>query len=154
MLFKFSGPGDLLGGLVTKAYRASAQAMGESLVAFIDNRAAVELMASQPRLAMEVNRRIGEDRDLLAERLLAMACGDVRHRLAWVLLELGERHGAKGEEGILIDLPLSQQDLADMVGASREKVNRKLRRLADQGLIRVDRCRITVRNVEALQRLG
>jgi CRP/FNR family transcriptional regulator len=152
---------------VAEVHRATAQAIEDSRVAVIDKQAAAELIACQPRFAMEVSRRIGEDQKLLVERLLAMAYGNVRRRLAGVLWELGERHGVKcsahgittkgtiprAEEGILIDLPLSQQDLADLVGASRQKVNQKLRRLADQGLIRIERCRITILDLEGLRRL-
>lgn len=78
----------------------------------------------------------------------------VRERLIRVLLELGEEHGVREDAGLRIDLWLSQQDLADMVEASREKVNRELGRLARRGLIQVERCRITLFNVAALRGLG
>lgn len=153
VLFKFSGPGDLLGGAVAEVHQATVQAIEDSLVAFIDRQVFSELLRNHPRVSLEVTRRIGEDRDLLAQRLLAMASGDVRHRLARVLMELGERHGVKGEEGILIDLPLSRQDLADLVGASRQTVSQELHRMVRRRLIQLTRHTIILTDVAGLERL-
>ncbi len=66
---------------------------------------------------------------------------------------LGHRHEVPERDGIRIDLPLSQQDLADMIRASRQAVNRELRKLADHGLIHVERCRITILDEQGLRNL-
>ena len=82
-----------------------------------------------------------------------LAYESVEERLAHILLSLRERHGVHEGSNIRIDLPLSQQDLADMIGSSRQRVNHELRKLADQGLIREERCRITILDDERLRNL-
>jgi CRP/FNR family transcriptional regulator len=54
----------------------------------------------------------------------------------------------------LIDLPLSQQDLADLVGASRQTVSQELHRMARRGLIQVTRHTIILTNMAGLERLA
>jgi CRP-like cAMP-binding protein len=78
-----------------------------------------------------------------AHRLLQQELAMVRtlslpvpHRALSVLMELARRHGRAVNDGLLIELPISQETLARMVGASREAVNRALRRLLAEGVIR------------------
>ena len=68
----------------------------------------------------------------------------VREHLVQALLELRREHGVHEAEGIRIDLPLSQRDLADLVGASRQAVCHELQSLAKEGLVRVEARRIIV----------
>jgi CRP-like cAMP-binding protein len=65
-------------------------------------------------------------------------------RLSKRLLELGEEHGMKTENGLEIELYLTQQDLANFLGASRVAINRLLRQLQDSGLISINRKHITI----------
>ena len=60
----------------------------------------------------------------------------VPDRALSVLMELACRHGRAVTDGLLIELPISQETLARMVGASREAVNRALRRLLAEGVLR------------------
>jgi len=60
-------------------------------------------------------------------------------RLAKRLLELGQKHGVKTDRGVEIELHMTQQDLADMVGASRIAVNKQLKLFEIQGLIDMDK---------------
>jgi len=85
--------------------------------------------------------------------MVDLAYESVEERLAHVLLSLRRRHGVREGSNVRIDLPLSQQDLADMIGASRQAVNLKLQKLAKKGLIRVKRSRITILNDERLRNL-
>ena len=77
---------------------------------------------------------------------------DVYGRVAKKLLELAESHGIKAEDGIRIDVRLTQQELASMVGASRESVNKVMGYYMDKGYISTDRHRITVHNLNELKR--
>jgi CRP/FNR family cyclic AMP-dependent transcriptional regulator len=70
------------------------------------------------------------------ERALARALVlPVRERLLDVLSELAGSHGVSTNDGIRIPIPLSQEDLGALVGATRESVNRALRQLTASGLI-------------------
>lgn len=77
---------------------------------------------------------------------------DVYGRVAKKLLELSETHGLKVTSGTVIDLRLTQQELASMVGASRESVNKVLGYFTDKRYISTDKQRITLHHVEDLKR--
>jgi CRP/FNR family cyclic AMP-dependent transcriptional regulator len=77
---------------------------------------------------------------------------DVYGRVAKKLLELADAHGVKTEEGVIIDVRLTQQELASMVGASRESVNKVLGYFTDKKFISTDKHRITIHRVNDLKR--
>ena len=77
---------------------------------------------------------------------------DVYGRVAKKLLELADAHGVKTEEGVVIDVRLTQQELASMVGASRESVNKVLGYFTDKNFITTDKHRITIHNTNDLKR--
>lgn len=76
---------------------------------------------------------------------------DVAERLAKKLLSLVETHGRQTARGVEIDVQLTQQDLAAMIGATRESVNKQLGAFREHGILAVDRQRITVLNLAALR---
>ena len=128
--------------------------MGKAVASLIVRDAAISLASQHPDLALEVNRRLARDRHMLVGRLAYFAYGGVRERLARGLLELGKHYGVRSGEGLLINLPLSQGDLADLIGASRQTVCQELRKFANGGLVRVEGRRITLTDLEALRWLG
>jgi CRP-like cAMP-binding protein len=73
-------------------------------------------------------------------------------RLAKKLLELAEKYGRPAPQGTIIRLRLTQRDLASMIGATRESVNKHLQSFRAQGMISVDGRSISVRDTEKLQR--
>jgi CRP/FNR family transcriptional regulator, cyclic AMP receptor protein len=77
---------------------------------------------------------------------------DVPGRLAKRLLDLADRHGRKTDLGVEIDLKLTQQDLAAMVGATRESVNKHLGWMRDHRLIQLDRQRIVLLRPDELRK--
>ncbi len=78
------------------------------------------------------------------EAIADLAFHDIPGRVARKLLELASSRGEAVGSGTQIRLPLSQQSLAGLVGASRENVNRSLRRFASLGLIEIGRGHITI----------
>ena len=79
------------------------------------------------------------------------AFSDVRTRVARLLVELAETRGRPGEDGIVVGPRLTQGDLAGMVGATRESINKCLRYFTAQGLVRHERGRIVVSSIERLR---
>ncbi|WP_028922406.1 Crp/Fnr family transcriptional regulator [Pseudonocardia acaciae] len=77
---------------------------------------------------------------------------DTLGRVARLLVELSERFGEPTETGVRIALPITQDELASWVGASREAVAKALRALRTQGFIRTERRTVTVLDVGALRR--
>ena len=80
------------------------------------------------------------------------AFSDVRTRLTRLLLELADTRGKPQAGGVVIGSRLTQGDLASMVGATRESINKCLRSYAAQGLVRHERGRLILPDVERLRR--
>ncbi len=87
--------------------------------------------------------------DEMVENLIFL---DVYGRVAKKLLELADTHGVKTEDGVRIDVRLTQQELASMVGASRESVNKVLGYFTDKNFISTDKHRITIHRIADLKR--
>jgi CRP-like cAMP-binding protein len=83
---------------------------------------------------------------------LEFAALDTLGRVAWRLLELSERFGHETEEGISVELPLSQEQLAGWCGASRESTVKALTSLRALGCITTGRRQVVIRERDALQR--
>ncbi|HVL96577.1 MAG TPA: Crp/Fnr family transcriptional regulator [Solirubrobacteraceae bacterium] len=77
---------------------------------------------------------------------------DTIGRVAARLVELAERYGKRAPEGIRIDLPITQEELASWVGSSREGVNKALHTLRGLGWVDVERRSFTVLDLDALRR--
>jgi len=73
--------------------------------------------------------------------------------LAHELILMAGRHGRRTDEGICIDLRLSQEDWAAMVGVGRQTINRLLKKLEAMGIASINYTSITIHNMEALEDL-
>ena len=78
---------------------------------------------------------------------------EIPGRLAGKLLELGEDYGAESENGVHIDLQLSQYELGTLINASRESVNKQLKTWESQGIIQIRRGKIILTDVTVLEAL-
>lgn len=105
-----------------------------------------------PRIAILVlealTKRLRQT-DQMVEDLIFL---DVYGRVAKKLLELADTHGVKVDDGIRIDVRLTQQELASMVGASRESVNKVLGYFTEKNFISTDKHRITLHRIADLKR--
>jgi CRP/FNR family transcriptional regulator len=71
-------------------------------------------------------------------------------RIRMGIYDLAKRHGVQDAHGTIIDLKITHQELAEMVGTSRETVTRVIARLREKGVIEVDHRRMTLLNPQAL----
>jgi len=77
---------------------------------------------------------------------------NISARFAKKLVELGEHYGQQDGNSTLIDLDLKQKDLASMIGATRESINKELRVLREKGLVSATGNKIRIHNLELLKR--
>jgi CRP/FNR family cyclic AMP-dependent transcriptional regulator len=151
--FEMRGPWEFVGltSLCGEGTRsADAIALTDSVLLPIPLDLLRELGSRSPRVASELVRSLGARVRREREALTQALFGDVRARLAGRLLQLARLHGRRHEHGVLIDLPLVQQELARMVGATRETVSRTLGDFVDTGWLRVDDRRYVVTDPESL----
>jgi CRP/FNR family transcriptional regulator/CRP/FNR family cyclic AMP-dependent transcriptional regulator len=105
-----------------------------------------------PKIAIQVLQVLTKRlriNDQMVEDLIFL---DVYGRVAKKLLELAETHGEKVENGTRINVRLTQQELASMVGASRESVNKVMGYFTDKNFISTDKHRITLHRITELKR--
>lgn len=114
----------------------------EEFLSFIKEHPSVVL----PILSVLSTRLRGAD-DVISDCVFL----DIPARVAKKLVELSETFGHDVEDGVEIDLRLRQQELASMVGTTRESVNRALSLLESSGAIRLDRQKITVLKLKLLR---
>jgi CRP-like cAMP-binding protein len=79
---------------------------------------------------------------------------ELSRRVARQLQRLADHFGRQTSSGVLIDIALSQADLASMLGASRQRVNGALRRMHDQGILQQGTQRLLVLDVQKLADAG
>lgn len=151
------GARDLVGemGIVENSQRsATARTLEETDVLWIEGAAFQELLTTTPRVAQNVMRILSARLRAANERIQAFARLDVKLRVARQLLIFADKYGARRAGGVTLQLRLTQGDLADLVGATRERVNQGLGELRRAGLIFIDSNNvITLCDLDALTRL-
>lgn len=152
-ILAFFEPGDLFGELALldgEPREEYAEAVLASKVIAIPRTSVDEVMSRNPSLTMAITKLIGWRRKRLERRLRNLLFRSNRERLSSLLWELTERYGRRIDEGLLIDIKLSHQDLAGLIGVTRESVTLALGELQAEGMISVGRQRIVVHNVSQL----
>jgi CRP-like cAMP-binding protein len=109
------------------------------------------VLGARPALALAMARLMGARRSGLERRLEDQIFEKVPTRLSRLLLELAERFGAPAGGGTILEIPLSQQDLGNLIGASREIVSLTLSDLRRRGALSMAGRRIVVHE-DALRR--
>ena len=151
------GPGEIFGELALldgEPRSADAIAQDASRVFWLQRDDFAAFLDSHPMAAMtmlaSLSRRLRHTTRVVQDATFR----DVPSRLARVLLDLTARHGRPVEHGMLIDTRVTQGELAAMVGASRETVNRALRGFEQRGLIRWEANRILIAQPDQLRTRG
>lgn len=151
-------PGDFFGELMRPAdavYDEYAVASGDTEVWSIGNRDLEALVEARPALALELLRSLDEGRRQLRRRINALTFKEVPARLAEAVLTLGETHGERCPHGGEVDLRgITQQDLADLVGASRSFVSTLINEMKRDGLLGNVGRTLCIRNGKGLRKLA
>lgn len=140
VILEIISPGEAFGGgvLFLEAQPATARTLTEAEVVSFEVDAFRRLLEAHPQLA----RRLIH---LLARRLqslmaLTILTGErVERRLAHILVKLADRAGRPDPEGVLVTVPLSRQDLADMAGTTLETAIRTISRFRASGWVKTRR---------------
>ncbi|PAD69379.1 Crp/Fnr family transcriptional regulator [Bacillus sp. 7586-K] len=112
-----------------------------------------ELMIRWPQIAVKVMKIMGRKIVELQQRVQDFISKDVSHRLIEILIRLAIEQGVQHVNGISIKIPITNQDFANMVGASRESINRILNQLKKDELILFNRTEIFIYDLKTLQEL-
>jgi CRP/FNR family cyclic AMP-dependent transcriptional regulator len=157
VILSILGSGDLLGemSLIDSMGRsASALTLENSLMLWMDKHSFNYLLDEFPPVARNLVRILSARVRLSDQLIQALATLDVYGRVARQLLAFAERYGRPSPDGeIRIPITLTQGDIADLVGASRKRVNQVMVAFKSQGLIGLDaEGHITLYDSEGLAR--
>lgn len=137
-----------------EAYFASAEVLEEATICFVDKEVIFEIVRREPSTAERIIRVLANELQESQEDRLELARFAVRERMARLLAILSKSHGSPTPEGVLIDLKLSREELADMVGTATETAMRLLKDFKEEKLVAVKGRDITVLDGEGLSRTG
>lgn len=132
-------------------YPASAATMADSEIYLIRSEDFQALVRRYPDVALKIIKVLGQRLRQSMELVRDLSFKQVPHRLAGLLVKLSDEYGVDTEDGLLIELPLSRQELADIVGTSRETITRELKKMEREGILLIDRRRLTITEPERLR---
>jgi CRP/FNR family cyclic AMP-dependent transcriptional regulator len=149
------GPGEVLGELAlfdSGVRTADATAMEDTEVLVLSHSAFRPFLSEHASVAVELLQVLAVRLRETGEALQDVILSDVPGRLAKRLLDLAARYGQPDDEGTLIDLTLTQEQLAQMVGAARESVNKAVASFVSRGWVRMRGRRYVLPDEENLRR--
>ena len=148
--------GDLFGNLSvfgSSTYPDSAQALTSSCVLSISSQSFGQILEEFPSLVIK-SLQIMEKRLIEAnKRVFGISTLPVEKRITVTLLTLVEKLGKQTDHGLLIDAPISRDDLAEMTAATPETVSRVMKQFQNNGFIDSGRLWVSILNVDALKKL-
>lgn len=132
-------------------YQASAEALEDSRICFIERATVHRLLQRNPELALRFLNRMAGDLQHAEASYLQTAYLPVRARLARLLLSLKEHYATMAADGTWhMRLPVLKQDLATMLGARPETLSRAIRELADDDVASFRASTVTISDLDAL----
>jgi len=109
-----------------------------------------DFMAKHPSFALNVMNTTGQRIQEAHARVKEMSTEDVEHRVAHAVLRLLRQSGRKVEVGLLVDFPVTRQDIAEASGTTLHSVSRLLSAWEEAGVVRVGRRKIVVCDLDGL----
>src|SRR3954451_22161760 len=149
------GPGEMFGELSLfdpGPRTATATAITDSTLASLDHDDLQPLLLAQPAVASQLLRALAQRLRRTNEAMADLVFSDVPGRQAKALLDLAERFGDEEPDGVRVRHDLTQEELAQLVGASRETVNKALSEFANRGWLRLEGRTVLLLDGERLAR--
>ncbi|HSK26127.1 MAG TPA: Crp/Fnr family transcriptional regulator [Jiangellales bacterium] len=154
-LLAILGPGQMFGELSLfdpGPRSATVTAVTDTVLLSLANEDMLTWLTGRPEVArgllLQLGQRLRRSNDTLADLVFS----DVPGRVAKALLDLSMRFGVPSEEGVRVVHDLTQEELAQLVGASRETVNKALADFAGRGWLRLEQRSVVLLDVERLRR--
>ena len=149
------GPGEMFGelSLFDPGPRTmTATAVAETQLLGVGNESLTGLLSGRPEVSKALLAALAQRLRRTNAHLADLVFTDVPGRVAKALLDLSERFGRPVEGGIMVSHDLTQEELAQLVGASRETVNKALADFATRGWLRLEARAVLLQDVERLKR--
>ncbi|MBC7463526.1 MAG: Crp/Fnr family transcriptional regulator [Actinobacteria bacterium] len=156
-LLSILGPGEMFGelSLFDAGPRTStATAVTDVKLLSLSHDKVIPWITAHPQVALDLLERLAQRLRRTNEVVGDLVFSDVPGRVAKALLDLGERFGKVTDEGLYVHHDLTQEELAQLVGASRETVNKALADFAGRNWIRLDGRAVLIIDLDRLSKRG
>ncbi|WP_425955935.1 Crp/Fnr family transcriptional regulator [Xylanimonas sp. McL0601] len=154
-LLSVLGPGEMFGELSLfdpGPRTATASSVADSVVYELRHQALVAWVGQHPKVATYLLGALARRLRRTNETLADLVFSDVPGRVAKALLDLSTRFGEPSDEGVRVAHDLTQEELAQLVGASRETVNKALADFASRGWVRREGRAVVLLDLDRLER--
>jgi CRP/FNR family transcriptional regulator, nitrogen oxide reductase regulator len=131
-------------------YPVSAQAVDDSTAIYWNKTSLKELMEQIPGVAINALQTLADRVSEFQDRIRELTTERVERRIARALLRLAQQTGRKVEDGVLVDLLITRQDIAEMTGTTIFTVSRTMSQWETQGIIKSGREKIIIRRPHQL----
>ena len=145
--------GDILGhrSLFTdEDFGKTATALEDTEVCFIDKKYILSLIEKNPSVALNIINKLSRDMGHAENKLSSLHQKNVRERLAELLLSLKATHGIKESNRWKLDLKLTREEMATMIGTANETLIRFMTEFKDAGIIEQEGKTIFIKNEQML----
>jgi len=150
-LLSILGPGEMFGelSLFDPGPRTStATAVTDAKLLSLSHEKVIPWLKVSLQLLARLSQRLRRTNEAVGDLVFS----DVPGRVAKALIDLGDRFGKTTAEGLLVNHDLTQEELAQLVGASRETVNKALADFAGRGWLKLDGRSVLITDVERLSK--
>lgn len=108
------------------------------------------IIRKEPELAIKIIEALAKRSRLLTSQIRELVFQDAEGRLASLLMRFIEDFGVEVKSGYLIDIVLTHQEIANLMGSSRVTVTKQLNQFIDEGIIKIHQRKIVVLDIEKL----
>ena len=146
-------PGDFFGEMALldgKTSPATVSAMEDCRIASISKTDFSNLLMTNGKVVNQIIQVLCARLRQVWAQIQALSYSSADARIRGGVMELARKHGVPDSRGIIIDLKITHQEMAEMVGTSRETVTRALARLRDQGILQFEGRRMILLEPKAL----
>jgi CRP-like cAMP-binding protein len=157
VVLRLISPGDAFGGVAAfdgATYPVTAEAVTDASMFEWPGSVMMRLMERHPKLVFNALRLVTTQLHELQVQYRQLATEKVERRVARALLRLVHQVGRRVESGVLIDLPLSRDDIAQMTGTTLYTVSRIISHFEAEGLLEAGRQKLVIRNPHGLLRVA
>jgi CRP-like cAMP-binding protein len=154
-LLSILGPGEMFGelSLFDPGPRTStATAVTDAKLLSLGHEKVIPWLKQHPEVSLQLLTRLSQRLRRTNEAVGDLVFSDVPGRVAKALIDLGDRFGKTTPEGLLVNHDLTQEELAQLVGASRETVNKALADFAGRGWLKLDGRSVLITDVDRLSK--
>lgn len=150
------GPGDLLGDAAWEfgTHDCAAETLEESRIYRLSRETLEIFVRENPKFALRLVQVVGNRLKQAQDRIEDLVFRQVPSRVAKLFINLAENHGKMTPSGIVLDVPLTHQEIADFVGSSRVTVTQVLNRFRSRNWVGIKSKKVTIRNPGALEELA